>query len=76
MQRVSFLDTLVEYGDLKGSVFKAKLMNAQKMNGLAAWAFAGATYFNMAQVSLMLGPTLPTIGIVLSTMYGARAFAA
>ena len=75
MEKVSFLDTMVAHGALKGSVFKAKLMSAQKMNGLAAWAFAGATYLNMAKVSMLLGPTLPTIGIVMGAMYGARAFA-
>ena len=75
MQKVSFLDTMVAHGALKGSVFKAKAMSAQRMNGLAAWAFAGATYFNMAQISLMLGPALPTVAIVMSAMYGARAFA-
>ena len=48
MQRVSFFDTMVAHGALKGSVFKAKLMNAQRMYGLAAWGVAGATYFNMA----------------------------
>ena len=42
---------------------------------MVAWAFAGAAYFNMAQLSLMLGPALPTIGIVMSAMYGAKAFA-
>lgn len=41
---------------------------------MAAWAFAGAAYANMAKLSLMLGPALPTIGIVMSAMYGARAF--
>ena len=75
MQKVSFLDTMVAHGALKGSVFKAKLMNAQRMYGLAAWGVAGATYFNMAQLTLMLGPALPTVAIVMSAMYGARAFA-
>ena len=75
MQKVSWLDTMVAHGSLKGSVFRMKALSAQRVNGLAAWAFAGATYFNMAQISLMLGPALPTAGIVFSFMYGARAFA-
>ena len=66
---------MVAHGSLKGSVFKMKTLSAQRLNGLAAWAFAGATYLNMAQVSLMLGPAIPTIGIVMSAMYGAKSFA-
>lgn len=74
MQKVSFLDQMVAHGSLKGSVFKMKAMSAARINGFAAWAFASATYFNMASISLMVGPALPTFGIVMSAMYGARLF--
>lgn len=74
MKQVSFLDNMVAHGALKGSIFKMKALSASRVNGLAAWALAGATYFNFSSISLLLGPTMPTLAIVASAMYGARTF--
>lgn len=74
MKQVSFLDTMVAHGSLKGSVFKMKAMSAKRVNGLAAWAIAGASYLKFASLTLMFGPTLPTLGIVATAIYGAKAF--
>jgi hypothetical protein len=74
MKQVSFLDTMVAHGSLKGSVFKMKTLSASRINGLAAWAIAGASYFNFTTLSLLLGPTLPTLGIVATALYGATSF--
>ena len=65
---------MVAHGALKGSVFKMKALSQARMRGFMAWSVAGASYFNMATLSLMMGPTLPTIGIVSAAIYGARTF--
>ena len=74
MQRVTFLDNLVNHGQLKGSIFKAKMLSARRLQGLSSFALAGFAYMHLTSLSLMMGPTLPMLGIVASTMYGARSF--
>ena len=73
MNRVSHMDTLVAHGALKGSIFKAKMMNARRVYGLGSLTFAGLAYANMSTLSLMMGPTLPMLGIVGAAVYGARS---
>lgn len=74
MERVTHLDELVQHGSLKGSIFKMKAMSANRLRGVGCFAFAGLAYANLATLNLMLGPTLPMVGIVGAAMVGARAF--
>ena len=71
---INSLDNLVEYGKLKGSVFKQKMLSPTKAKGLTAFGLAGAAYGSFTTLCLMLGPTAPAIGIVALSMYGANAF--
>lgn len=73
MGRVYQLDELIAHGALKGSIFKMKAMSPARLRGFAAWSVAGASFFNMATLSLMFGPTIPTLGIVASSYYGASS---
>ena len=75
MQRVNTMDALVDHGALKGSVFKAKMLSTKRLYGMGSFGLAGMLYANMTMLSLMMGPTLPTLGIVGAAMYGARQFA-
>jgi len=74
MQRINWMDTMVEHGTLKGSIFKAKMMSAKRVRGLTGFGVAGVLYANMTMISLMLGPTIPTLGLMGSLIYGAKAF--
>ena len=71
MTRVNALDNRVEHGKLEGFVLKRKLMNPRRLKGVAAFGAAGMAYSNMAMLTLMMGPTVPMIGIVAASMYGA-----
>ena len=73
MQTVSSLDNLIAHGSLKGSIFRMKTLSASRLRGLGCFSFAGLAYANLSTLSLMLGPTLPMIGIVGTAMFGARA---
>lgn len=75
MSRVTHLDNLVQHGGLKGSIFRMKTLSANRLKGIGSFGFAGLAYVNLATLNLMLGPTLPMIGIVSAAMMGARAFA-
>lgn len=74
VSRVSFFDNLVHHGSLKGSIFKAKLMSARRLYGLGSLGAASMAYMHMGTLSLMMGPTVPTLGIVAATVYGLKAF--
>lgn len=73
MERVNHLDNLVDHGALKGSVFKMKALSATRLRGLGCFTFAGLAYANLATLNLMLGPTIPMLGIVGAAVYGARS---
>ena len=74
MERINWLDKMVDHGALKGSVFRAKALSARRVKGLAGFGVAGLVYMNMTSLALMLGPTVPTLSILGSLMYGAKAF--
>ena len=74
MQRVTFLDNLVNHGQLKGSIFKAKMLSARRLKGLGSFTLAGFAYMHLTSLSLMLGPTAPMLAIVALTMNGAKSF--
>lgn len=74
MQRINWMDTMVDHGALKGSVFKAKMMSARRVRGITSFGMAGLLYMNMTSLAMMLGPTVPTLGLIGSLIYGARAF--
>ena len=75
MQRVNFLDHLVNHGSLKGSIFKSKMLSARRLKGLGAFGAATGAYMHLHSLSMLMGPVAPMFGIVAATMYGARAFA-
>ena len=75
MQRVNTMDALVDHGALKGSIFKAKMLSTKRLYGMGSFGLAGILYANMSMLSLMLGPTIPALGMVGAAMYGARQFA-
>lgn len=75
MQRVNFLDNLVNHGNLKGSIFKTKMLSARRLKGLGAFGAALGAYTHLHSLSMLMGPVAPMLGVVAATMYGARAFA-
>lgn len=75
MNRVADLDNLVQHGALKGSIFKAKTLSAKRLRGLGMLTAAGFAYAHFGAMALLLGKTLPTVGIAITTAMGARAFA-
>jgi hypothetical protein len=63
-------DTLCTHAALNGKVFKAKTLSPRKVKGIGAFAAAGAAYSNFTALSLMLGPTLPTLAMASAAVYG------
>ena len=64
----------MDTGSLKGKVFKKKMMNENKVYGVGAVALSGYAYFNMAVLSAITGPTLPSLAVVGGLMYGMSQF--
>ena len=74
LNRVNNLDTLVQHGKLKGSVFRAKTLSTGRIRGVMALAAAAAGYSNIATLSLLLGPNVATFGLVATTYFGLKQF--
>jgi len=60
---------MCEHAALGGKIFKAKTLSPRKVRGIGAFAAAGAAYSNFAALSVMLGPTLPTLAICTAAVY-------
>jgi hypothetical protein len=58
---------------LKGAVFRTKMLSERRVRGLGALGFSALVYAKSASLALMMGPTLPMLGVVASAVYGARA---
>lgn len=72
MQRINHFDNLVEHGQLKGSVFRAKALSPRKLQSVAAFGAAIAAYTHLIPLTLMLGSTLPYVGIAGAIAHAAR----
>ena len=75
MQRVNQLDNLVQHGALKGSIFKQKALSADRLYGLGAFSATTLAYMNYGYLTMLMGSTLPMVGMVAASIYGARKFA-
>jgi len=51
---------LEDHVNLKGAVFKRKLLDPNRLHGIGYFGLAGATYAMFPHVALLLGPTLTT----------------
>lgn len=61
---------MAEHGSLKGKVFKAKLLSPERLRGLGALALSYTAYMKLLPLTLMMGSTVPMMGLVASTVYG------
>jgi hypothetical protein len=51
-----------------------KALSPQRVKGLTAFGFTYLAYTNLTAISLIVGPTLPLLGIAASTFYGMASF--
>lgn len=72
MQRINHFDTLVDHGQLKGAIFRAKMMTPRKLQSVMAFGAAIAAYSHLIPLTLMLGPTIPYVGIAGAIAYAAK----
>lgn len=72
---VNQLDQLADTGALSGKIFKKKLLNEQKVHGLAYLGLASYGYLKLTSLSLMLGgPLLPSLVVAGTAMLGLQQF--
>jgi len=67
---VNYLEKRVDNGSLKGAVFKRKMMSTNRLHSAAAFGTAGILYSHLMPLTLMMGPTLPAVGMAASLLYG------
>jgi len=61
---------LEDHVNLKGAIFKRKLLDPNRLYGLGYFGIAGATYAMFPHVALLLGPTLTTSLMTASSLGG------
>ena len=66
------MDQAADYNALKGRIFQAKSISQERIRGVAGFGLASTIYIKWIPISLMMGPTLPILTAVCSTMYGMR----
>lgn len=74
MSHVNYFDQLADTGALKGKVFKMKALNPQRLRGLTAFGLTYLGYTNFTAISLLVGPTIPILGLAASAFYGMTSF--
>ena len=74
MTRINHLDNLVAHGKLKGSIYKANKLSWRTLKGISTLGITALGYLNMAQLSLLLGPNVATLGLIGTAVYGTSMF--
>ena len=70
ISRVNKVENLADVGSLGGAVFKSKLLSPQRLYALGSIGTALAGYSYLLPLTLMLGPTIPHIGIASLLFFG------
>jgi len=70
--RVNRLENMADIGSLNGAVYKRKLLSPNRLKGLASFAMAGLTWYNLLPLTLLVGQTVPAIGIAAALFYGIK----
>ena len=60
LDRANAVQDLEDHVNLKGAIFKRKLLDPSRLHGIGLFGVAGATYSMFPHVALLLGPTLTT----------------
>ena len=72
--RVNEVENAADIGSLKGAIFKRKLLSEERLKSLGAFGLAGVLGTYSVPLGLMVGPTLPAVGIAASLLYGISHF--
>lgn len=70
MVRVNKVEQAADIGSLKGAVFKRKLFTPNRLKALGSFGLAAVGYSKLVALQLLLGPTLPAVGIAGLALYG------
>jgi len=65
---------MADTGRLGGKVFKSKVMNEDRIWGLASLGFGGYLWSKFTCLSLMMGPLIPSVAVAGSLVYGMARF--
>ena len=74
MGRINHFEQLSDTSNLGGKVFKMKTLTPARGKGLLALGASAWAFTNMVTLTLMMGPTMPVVGILGATVYGMKQF--
>lgn len=75
LSHINRIDDLVDHGQLKGSLYRAKMMSPNKLKGVGALGASAFAFMHWGMLSMMMGPAAPAVGIVALAAYGTSRFA-
>jgi len=70
LDRANAVQDLNDHVNLKGNIFRRKLLDPSRVHGLGYFGLAGATWAMFPHVALLLGPTLTTALITTASLGG------
>jgi len=70
LDRANAVQDLEEHVNLKGAIFKRKLLDPSRVHGVGYFGLAGVTWAMFPHVALMLGPTLTTSLMTVASLGG------
>ena len=70
LDRANAVQDLEDHVNLKGAIFKRKILDPNRLTGLGYFGLAGATYAMFPHAALLLGPTLTTSLITAASLGG------
>lgn len=75
MNKESNLDQLADFSQLKGAVYKRRVMNPKRVKGLGAFAASYGIYSYLPYLAAYLGSTVPVVTACFAAFYGMLSFA-
>lgn len=75
MNKESALDQMADFSQLKGAVYKRRLMNPKRLKGVGAFAATYSIYSYLPYLAAYLGSTVPVVAACAAAFYGMLSFA-
>lgn len=71
---INQFSNMVNIGQLKGKVFKAKTLSPRRLKGIGSFTLSAYAYHSLPYLTLLFGHTAPILAITVGTIYGAQTF--
>ena len=72
--KINAVDQVLHAGNLKGKVYRRKLLNPKRLKGVGAFVASYSIYSYLPYIAVSLGSTVPIVAACAAGLYGMLAF--